>query len=152
LPDLGFIWRGSHGDLPWKDSPGRPRWLNENPRENPSARLWEDEPVRQQFTSAEAAGDEPEMVPSQSDLKTIARLFAAVLTGRTERIVSAPNRAPVWELLRSVLKGDIKTATQFRQRLNQHRLSEHWLIPHGPPSSSARQTPVALLGCLGILT
>jgi hypothetical protein len=152
LPDLGFVWRGSHGEFPWKDSPGRPRWLNEDPRENPSARLWEVEPVLQQFTSADAAGDEQEMPPAQSDLKTLARLFAAVLTGRTEPIISAPNAAPVWEVLRSVLKGDIKTATQFRQRLNEHRLSEHWLSPHGPPAPATHGAPVALLGCLGILS
>src|SRR5262249_61899249 len=34
LPDVGFVWRGSHGEFPWKDSPGRPRWLSEDPREN----------------------------------------------------------------------------------------------------------------------
>src|SRR5439155_12163271 len=62
LPDLGFVWRGSHGEFPWKDSPGRPRWLNDNPRENPSARLWDAPPAAQQFTSAEAAGENLELV------------------------------------------------------------------------------------------
>src|SRR5262249_27004567 len=73
LSDLGFVWRGSHGQFPWKDSPGRPRWLNEDPRENPNSRLWDAEPAAQQFTSAEAAGDDEGLVPPQSDLKTLAR-------------------------------------------------------------------------------
>jgi hypothetical protein len=80
-------------------------------------------------------------VPPQSDLKTLARLFAAVLTGRVERDIAAPNAAAVWGVLRSVVRGEIATAAQFRERLNEHRLSEHWLAPHGPKSTS-RTVPV----------
>jgi hypothetical protein len=151
LPDLGFVWRGSHGKFPWKDSPGRPRWLDEDARANQNAKLWDEEPVWQQFTSAEAAGDDHDPVPPQSDLKTLARMFAAVLTGRIERDISPPNQAPVWTLLRSILKGDIGTAAEFRRRLNEHRLSGHWLNPNGPPKPSANAAPAALLGCLALL-
>src|SRR5262249_11984386 len=146
------VWRGSHGQFPWKDSPGRPRWLNEDPRENPNSRLWDAEPAAQQFTSAEAAGDDEGLVPPQSDLKTLARLFATVLTGRVERDIVAPNAAPVWGVLRAVLKGDIKTADHFRERLREHHLSQHWLAPKGPKTNS-RAVPIlgalALLGIVG---
>jgi hypothetical protein len=148
LSDVGFVWRGSHGDFPWKDSPGRPRWLNDDPRENPSACLWDNPPAAQQFTTAESAGEDVELVPPHSDLKTLARLFAAVLTGRVERDLAAPNAAAVWGVLRSVLRGDINSATQFREQLNEHRLSEHWLAPLGPKATS-RAVPI--FGAIALL-
>jgi hypothetical protein len=129
LPDLGFTWTGSHGSFPWKDSPGRPKWLAEDPRENPNVRLWDEEPVWQQFISSSETNGYQQLVSVEADLKTLARTFAAVLTGRIDREVPVPNAAPVWGVLRSVMKGDIATAEEFRARLAEHPLSEHWLAP-----------------------
>ena len=41
---------GSHGKPPWTDSPGRPKWLDEDRGVNKIARLWDHEPVWQQFS------------------------------------------------------------------------------------------------------
>jgi hypothetical protein len=132
LPDLGFTWRGSHGKFPWKDSPGRPRWLAEDARENPNSRLWDEEPVWRQFASQSEVSDDHELVPVQSDLKSIARVFAGVLTGRVDRDIVAPNAAPVWGVLKAAAQGQIKSAEEFRSRLSQHPLSEHWLAAKAP--------------------
>lgn len=154
LPDLGFVWRGSHGKFPWKDSPGRPRWLNEDPRENTYARLWDEEPVWKQFSTEDATGGHQELVPVQSDLRNLARVFASVLTGRIDRdLPSVPNPAPTWAVLRAVMKGEITTADQFRSRLAEHPLSEHWTAPKtpvgGPPQKSG--AGLMLMGCLMFL-
>src|SRR5262249_55585632 len=141
LPDLGFTWRGSHGSYPWKDSPGRPKWLNEDLRENPNARLWDEEPIKQQFASSTENNGFMELVTVTADLHTLSRVFAAVLTGRVERDLPIPsNAAPVWGVLRAAVAGDIKSVEEFRTRLAEHPLSEHWLAPKPPapgPKSSA---------------
>ena len=151
LPDLGFSWRGSHGQFPWKDSPSRPRWLAEDVRENPNARLWDEEPALRQFITAGEDNGGQELVPVESDLKAIARVFAAVLTGRIDREIVAPNSAPVWTLLRSVLQGQVTTADDFRRKLAQHPLSEHWLAPKAPPKGSGSVVALGILLLLMLL-
>src|SRR5207248_936307 len=92
LPDLGFLWLGSHGKPPWSDSPGRPKWLEEDRSVNVIARLWDKEPVWQQFSWS----PDPEALPvpeAASDLRTLARIFAEVLTGRTENSLIIPPHA-----------------------------------------------------------
>jgi hypothetical protein len=150
LPDLGFTWTGSHGNFPWKDSPGRPKWLAEDPRENPNVRLWDEEPVWQQFSSSGETNGYQQLVPVEADLKTLARTFSAVLTGRIDREVPVPNAAPVWGVLRAVMKGDITSAEDFRARLAEHPLSEHWLAPKAKtPKKKGSLLP--LVACLGLL-
>lgn len=152
LPDLGFTWTGSHGSFPWKDSPGRPKWLAEDPRENPNLRLWDEQPVWQQFISSTETNGYQQLVSVEVDLKTLARIFAAVLTGRIDREVPVPNAAPVWGVLRSVMKGDIKTAEEFRVRLAEHPLSEHWLAPRPAQPKKSGLLPLAACLALALLT
>lgn len=146
LPDLGFTWSGTHGQFPWKDSPGRPKWLAEDARENPNTRYWDEEPVWQQFVSSNEDNSYQQLVSPEGDLKTLARVFATVLTGRVDRSVSAANAAPVWGVLRAVMDGKITTAEEFRARLAEHPLSEHWTAARGlGPGRGKSPLPVILL-------
>jgi hypothetical protein len=151
LPDLGFTWSGSHGSFPWKDSPGRPKWLAEDARENPNLRLWDEEPVWQQFICSNETNGYQQLVGIETDLKTLARTFAAVLTGRIDREVPVPNAAPVWGVLRAVMKGTITSAEEFRTKLAEHPLSEHWTAarPLQPKKTGLLPLLAALLLCLG---
>ena len=55
------------------------------------------------------------------------RVFAAVLTGRVDRqLPPAPTAGPVWGVLLAAMDGKITTAEEFRTRLAEHPLSEHW--------------------------
>src|SRR5262245_30146321 len=88
LSDLGFAWRGSHGRPPWRDSPGRPAWIDEDPAQNRNVGFWDEDPARQQFSWT----SDPELAPVSiaSDLRTLARIYACVLTGRIENNITAP--------------------------------------------------------------
>jgi hypothetical protein len=125
LSDLGFIWRGSHGKFPWKDSPGRPAWIEEDLNVNPNTRFWDENPVRQQICWT----SDPELTPVSvaSDLHTLARLFGTLLTGRVEHDLAIPaNPAPCWHVLRAVMAGSINTAEELRTNLDANPLSGHW--------------------------
>ena len=125
LPDLGFTWRGSYGKPPWKDNPGRPAWLDES---NRNAVFWDEPPVFRQFSAENEFCDQ---VSVESDLHTLARIFAFYGTGRAEKNVPAtpPNPAPVWETLREVLAGKVATAEDFRARLEKTPLSQFFTVP-----------------------
>ncbi len=146
LPDLGFIWTGKHGEPPWEDNPARPAWLEKDPSRNRNAAFWDEEPARQQFTSPI---DDLPVVSVESDLKTLARIFASVLTGKAERNpVAPPNAAECWNVLKAVLKGEIKTAEEFSSRLAEKPLSLTWAKPAPPPKKSKAPLVVLLLGLL----
>ena len=147
LPDLGFLWLGTHGKPPWSDSPGRPKWLDEDRSINTNARLWDNDPVKQQFSWS----PDPEGLPvpdAASDLRTLARIFAAVLTGRTENSLTVPPHAgPCWDVLRAVMNGDIHTAEEFREKLAAKPLSTHFTAPKpvvAPPKKKSL-LPVMLM-------
>lgn len=148
LPDLGFTWRGSHGEPPWKDSPGRPNWLNEEDPPNTNCRLWDADPIVQQLASPSLVEDERPSI--EADLRTVARIFSAVMTGRVERILPSPppSNGEVWKVLQSVMKGEIKSAQEFRTRLNSARLSSHWLAPKSPPPKKSAMPVLVGLGIL----
>ena len=142
LPDLGFVWTGKHGEPPWEENPARPAWLEKDSSRNRSAVFWDEEPARQQFTSP--VGELP-MVSVESDLKTLARIFAATLTGRAERSPTAPpNAAECWKVLNGVMKGDIKTAEEFQSALAEKPLSLAWPTP-APPRQKSKAPLVLLL-------
>jgi hypothetical protein len=147
VPDLGFVWRGSHGSPPWRDSPGRPSWIEPGPE----ACMWDNEPVFQQFVKP---GEDDEPLPeTASDLRTIARLFAALLTGQmSSTIPSYPGPAPVWALLQAVMDGQVDSAADFRERLVQTPLSGHWSTPM-PPAKKGSGIPAlaALLLLTGVI-
>jgi hypothetical protein len=125
LPDVGFTWRGSYGKPPWKDNPGRPAWLEESSR---NAAYWDEPPVFQQFSAENEFCDQ---VAVESDLHTLARIFAFYGTGRAEKNIPAtpPSPAPVWETLRDVLAGKVATADEFRARLEKTPLSQFFTVP-----------------------
>lgn len=145
LPDLGFTWRGTRGGPPWKDSPGRPPWLDEDRSINRNARLWDEEPVYQQFVCENEAGVP---LPSETaDLKTLARLFLSLHAGQPERDVprTPPTPAPVWATLRAVLSGEITSAAQFRTALQKTPLGTMWAAPQLPPPKKSKAPMVLLL-------
>ena len=145
LPDLGFLWLGSHGKPPWTDSPGRPKWLDEDRGVNKIARLWDHEPVWQQFSWSPDEAELP-IPEAAADLHTLARIFAAVLTGRTENSLTVPpNAAPCWEVLRAVMNGEVATAEEFRNRLAAKPLSTHWTAPKLAVPKKKPILPVILL-------
>jgi hypothetical protein len=144
LPDLGFTWRGAHGSPPWKDSPGRPAWLEEDRAANRNAWLWDEAPVVQQFPCENQYGTD--LISESADLKTLARLFASLYTGRPEREVPrSPTAAPVWATLHAVMSGEIATAGQFRDALKKTPLGTLWSTPKELPKPKKSKVPVMLL-------
>ncbi|OWK36461.1 hypothetical protein [Fimbriiglobus ruber] len=125
LVDLGFTWTGSVGPPPWDASPGRPAWLT------PRAGWLSGVPaVRRQFADPAAAYFDP--VPPVEDVRTLARLFAWLLTGQPRADVTAPSRsnAPaLWKLLAAAASGRVPTADAFRQKLAAEPLSAHFTDP-----------------------
>ncbi|HEV3145667.1 MAG TPA: hypothetical protein VGZ47_17395 [Gemmataceae bacterium] len=146
LPDLGFTWRGSFGKPPWKDNPGRPSWLDESSR---NAVYWDEPPVFQQFTAENEYSD---LAPVESDLHTLARIFAFYGLGRAERELPAtsPSPAPVWDTLRDVLAGKVAMAEEFRARLEKTPLSQFFTVPQ-PDQPRKKGALAVLLLILGLL-
>jgi len=145
LPDLGFLWLGSHGKPPWTDSPGRPKWLEEDRGVNRIARLWDNEPVWQQFSWSPDEAELP-IPEAAADLHTLARIFAAVLTGRTENSLTVPpNSPPCWEVLRAVMNGEVASAEEFRNRLAGRPLSTHWTAPRAAEPRKKSMVPIVML-------
>lgn len=149
LPDLGFTWRGAHGSPPWKESPGRPQWLDEDRGVNRIARLWDEDPVFQQFVCDNDLG--VAVVPETSDLKTLARLFAALYTGQPEREVRALTPAPAWATLRAVMSGEIASASQFRTALQKAPIGTLWATPKAAPPKKSKAPLILLLLFLFLL-
>ncbi|VTR98104.1 hypothetical protein [Tuwongella immobilis] len=143
--DLGFTWRGSYGSAPWNDSPGRPDWLQEDPRQNPAAAIWAVPPVHQQF-AAPGGSDYPPLAP-QTDVKLLTRLFAWLLTEQFMRElpeVSVSSRAyPLWQGLKSVNSLD-----QLANLLRESPLSSHFVAPRlpPPPPPPIQSQPVGMTG------
>lgn len=127
LVDLGFTWRGSFGPPPWDASPGRPAWMDA------SAAWLSDVPaVRRQFADPGAAHF-PRVEPVE-DVRTLARLFAWLLTGQPRGEVVAPSRtADLWQLLAEAAAGGVPTAHGFRARLAADPLRGHFTDPPKPP-------------------
>ncbi len=122
LVDLGFTWKGSFGPPPWDASPGRPAWLDA-----PADWLSEVTAVRRQF--ADPSGTHFPRVEPAEDVRTLARLFAWLLTGQPRGEVVAPSRGPapeLWALLAEASTGRVPTARDFRARLAGDPLSGHF--------------------------
>lgn len=151
LPDVGFTWRGGHGSPPWKDNPGRPSWLEEDRGLHRNAKLWDQEPVYQQFVCENDAG--VEVAPETSDLKTLARLFTSLHSGQPERDVPRvpPTPAPAWATLHAVMNGEIQTASQFRTALRKTPLGTLWSTPKEAPPKKSKAPLVLLLLFLFLL-
>jgi len=144
LPDYGFTW---------KSSPFKPSWV-EGGNFKP---LWDREPESQQQVAA-PAGETP--LPADSDLRTLARLFACVLTGTPARDV--PDQVPttsvhqtkdpaalagVWQTLAQACRGEFKTASEFGEKLRRFPLSLHvFALPPPPPSRVTEQAIQAPAG------
>ncbi len=141
LIDLGFTWRGSYDAPPWDASPGRPAWLDA-----PTQWLSEVPPVRRQF--ADPSGTPFPRVAPVEDVRTLARLFAWLLTGQPRAEVVAPSRGPapeVWALLADAAAGKVPTAREFGDRLAKSPLSRHFtaeLTPAAPVPPTPPPPPV----------
>ncbi len=92
LPDYGFVW---------KNAPFKPAWI-ESDTFKP---LWDEKPEQQQHVEpATARGPlAPEGVAA--DIRTVARLFACVLTGVPSREVPKDPPAMTWTLLTWLTNG-----------------------------------------------
>jgi hypothetical protein len=128
LVDLGFAWKGSYGDPPWEDAPGRPNWLD------PLASnrwLWDHDAVRQQFAAPEN-GVFP-ATSAVSDVRTLGRLFAWLLSGQTSKDVpmvgGEEGPPPVWEVLSAAAAGRIPTPEALAGRLRKAPLSDYFSAP-----------------------
>src|SRR5262249_42518823 len=154
LTDLGFAWRGSFGSPPWEDSPGRPDWLDPF---TPNRWLWDHEPVRQQFADPQNGAFPP---PGPvSDVRTLGRLFAWLISGQTSRdvpMVGGPDGPPpAWRVLADAAAGRIPSADAPAARLPPPPLSDYFappLMAELPPSGGGAKwlIPVALLGLLAL--
>lgn len=157
LVDLGFTWKGSFGAPPWDASPGRPAWLDD------SAKWLSDIPaVRRQF--ADPSGVHFPRVEPVEDVRTLARLFAWLLTGKPTAEVVAPSRAPapeLWTLLTEASNGKVPTAKSFRDRLRDNPLSSYFTAPlvpviapkavTPPPTAPAKKSPLPALAGVAVL-
>jgi hypothetical protein len=151
--DLGFAWRGSFGSPPWEDSPGRPDWLDPH---TPNRWLWDHEPVRQQFADPDN-GAFPPPAPT-SDVRTLGRLFAWLISGQTSKDV--PNVGgrggppPAWSVVADAAAGRIPSAAGLAARLRDAPLSEYFapleVVEDRPPSGGGKGLLIvmALLGLL----
>ncbi len=137
LIDLGFTWQGSFGPPPWEASPGRPAWLDD------SARWLSDVPaVRRQF--ADPSGKHFPRVEPVEDVRTLARLFAWLLTGLPrDKVVPANGATPaaLWALLADAAAGKVATAQEFRGRLAETPLSRNYTAEVVPPPDTTPVTP-----------
>jgi hypothetical protein len=150
LPDLGFVRTGEPRGRP-------PVWLR--PDDEFQLRwgpLWEGrDPTLQQGKSDSGQPDRaPEGVTTAAarslltqigfhtqevaDLKQIARIFAWVLNGQAESDIPTRDEdpstaAPVWYVLDCVVRGQLGSAREFRERVRQHPLSQHFLPPDQLP-------------------
>jgi hypothetical protein len=133
LPDLGFTW---------KSGPFKPFWLESGD----FRALWDSAPEVQQFSGA--------AFDPVSDIRTLARLFACILTGSPRREVA--DRPPessrhqtqnpvalarVWQTLASAVRGDFKTVAQFEERLLESPLSHHVFAMPPIPSAVEKLSP-----------
>ena len=154
LIDLGFYWKGDYGEYPWVDSPGRPGWLESNLERNGSAWLWDHDPIRRQFAFPENEWCEP--VPAGSDVKTLARLFAWLLTGRRDRAIPEPAEHGVparktWQALHLASTGRLESLTAFMQMIGESPLSRYFLQPIEPLLPRRKSGGLAVPIVLGLL-
>ena len=141
LIDLGYTWQGAYDTPPWDASPGRPAWLDD------TATHWLSDiaPVRRQF--ADPSGTHFPRVEPVEDVRTLARLFAWLLTGKKAHEVVPANRAmpaALWALLAEAAAGKVPTARAFGDRLAETPLSRHFtaeLGPVAPPTNTVILTP-----------
>lgn len=139
LPDHGFLWKGG---------PFRPTWI----ADETFRPLWDRGPETQQDVTATDDGS------AAADVRTLARLFACVLTGVAVRDV--PERPPaasrpqtqnaaalagVWTTLSRASAGSITTVSELASALKESPLSRHVfaLPPPPPPPPPPKGKPVA---------
>jgi hypothetical protein len=124
LVDLGFTWKGDFGDPPWDASPGKPAWLLNDDVENPASLVWDRHPVEQQF--AQPSGHSFPPAAPGSETRTLARVIAWALTGRSSRTLSGRSEAPVWAVLQDALDGQINSPKELLEALQESRPSSHF--------------------------
>ena len=128
LADLGFAWKGSYGDPPWEDAPGRPDWVDPM---SPNRWLWDHDAVRQQFAFPENGVFAPPT--AVSDVRTLGRLFAWLLSGQTSKDVPMvggnEGPPPAWEALSAAAAGRVATPDALAAKLRKAPLSDYFSTP-----------------------
>lgn len=133
LPDIGFHWDGDQ-----QGNAGFPFWLQGR---RPYYELADpgDDARRRQLHPLGQGG--PAAV---ADVRLLARLFAAVLTGKPRNRVAVPTPAHAcWEALAQADRGELKTAAELADALRDYPLSHHFTPAPAPAAVAPARDPDA---------